>query len=292
MATFESDEKFISEIQENSGFQRYLMQGIAKDRVLRNIHTSLNDLGTPRRQRSFWKNRILPGVAALVLIFVGTGGVALAEGVNVLNVVVRFVHNITTGAAYGSGYGLEHTTVSLTIKTSDAASATKQRGSSGTTQQGHTLTQTQMMSDGGLFATGYNTQLNDYLGADKYPKLMGNKVVVSNIQAYSIERTKDIFYMYVSGYISGKNNQIINLDAYHKTGGDVIIQGQTLANIKKQIKVSGINATYVEFTNDKTLLSYLTWKSGSWIFVLRSNNVPESSLVQYAQGIESQVRSN
>lgn len=250
----------------------------------------------PVRKKSFWQKKAVPVAALVGCLFIGAGTVALADGVNVLNVVVQFVHNITNGGSYGAGYGLEDTAVSLNLKTN--VSATPANSTPGTMAQqstsgappAHEVSTTQIMSDGSLFDTGYNTQLDNYLGTPHYPKLMGDNVAVNHIQAYSIDRSQGIFYMYVGGYVPGSNDQTINLDVYNKTGGSVVINGQTLANIKQQVNVSGIDATYVEFTNNKTFLNYLTWKSGDWIFVLRSNNVPESSLVQYAQNIENQAK--
>ncbi|QQE79029.1 hypothetical protein [Alicyclobacillus sp. SO9] len=292
MTTCESDENLVEKLQRISGFQNHPMPELAKERVLSTIHASLHHQDNLQRKRFSWKKSVVSGIAGLAIIFAGTGTVALAEGVNVLNVVVRFVHNITSGSGYGAGYGLEHTAVSLTLKTSHSSSASHLKGASGTLQKAHMLTKTQMMTDGGLFATGYNTRLNHYLGTNKYPKLVGNNVSVSSIQAYSIDRGKDIFYMYVNGYIKGKRNQNMSVDVYHKTGGDVVINGQTLANVKRQLDVSGIKATYVEFTNDKSFLNYMTWKSGQWIFALHSSNVPESRLAQYARSIENQVKTS
>lgn len=294
MTSFNLDDKFIAELQQTVKFRKYPMPGASKDTVLQNIHAALGAKSDRRQKQSFWRKRIVSVTAAVVFACVGTWTVAWANGINVLDIVVHFVHNITKGGAFGTGYSLENTTVSLTLKgnsSSKASSTSSIVGTqSSTVTPAHALDSTQMMPDGGLFDTGYNTQLDSYLGTKQYPKLMVNNLVIKNIQAYSIDRSNDIFYMYVSGYVPKSDAQTVNLGVYHKTGGNVVIDGQTLSNIKQKVDIFGIDATYVSFTNKKSFLNYLTWKSGNWIFVLRSNNVPEKSLITYAQGLESQVK--
>ncbi|MCF8564630.1 hypothetical protein LLE49_07710 [Alicyclobacillus tolerans] len=264
-----------------------------KSLLWRNIDRQIDEGSSlpVRRKPPFFKKRAVSFAGLVACLCISTGTVAWADGVNVLNVVVQFINNITNGGGFGTGYGLEHTAVSLTLNTNNSSTTNQTKGQSGTVQQAQTLTTTQMMSDGGLFDIGYNSQLTSYLGTSNFPKLTGGTLLINNIQAYAIDRSKSIFYMYVNASIP-KSTQWVGLDVYHKTGGTVVINGQTLANIKKQVNISGITATYVDFTNNSTFLNYLTWKSGNWIFVLRSNNVDETNLVKYAQGIESQVESN
>lgn len=263
------------------------IQEVTSSILQRLEHSERREQTTSKFRRWSWKRRVASATTVLGCVLLGTGTVAYADGVNVLSVVVQFVHNITSGSGYGAGYGLENTAVSLTLPTSSEPSTPA--GAAGTVQQAHVLSSPQLMRNGGLFDTGYNAQLVKYLGTSQFPELIGENVTVGDIQAFSLDRMHGIFYMYVNGVVTGGHDQTIGLDVYHNTGGTVVINGQTTANIKQQVTLAGINATYVEFTNDQSFLNYLTWKSGAWIFVLRSNNVPKQMLVKYAQGIENQV---
>lgn len=240
-----------------------------------------------------WRKKAVSVAAVLGLVCIGTGSVAFADGVNFLNVIVRFAHNITNGGGVGTDYSLEHTAVNLSnIEKPTPAESEHTAVERYSTGDVTTLTTTQFMSGGGLFTPSYNNTLENYIGMKAFPKLNVDSIVVKDISAYTLNRHKQIFYMFVEGYVPHTKDQPMYLGLYHKTGGTVVIDGQTLANIKQQIKVSAIDATYIEFTNNQSFINYVTWKSGDWIFVLRSRDVPKQTLIKYANDIEKQVHAN
>jgi hypothetical protein len=234
--------------------------------ILQRLEQSEKQLpeSTTTSSRNFsWMMKAVSTVALLGVLLVGSGSmVAWANGKNILTVVVSFVHNITKGEGFGTGYSLANTKIKID------------------------------KTEGSIRETNYNSELNTFVGMSQIPKLEVDNISVQNINANMVDRGKQVFYIYADGYVPTGHNQTVHLGLFHNTGGDANIGGQSLENTKLTINLSGIDATYIEFTNNVTVNNFITWKSGDWIFVLRSTDVPKQKILKYAEEIQKQVTKN
>ncbi|SEC59347.1 hypothetical protein [Paenibacillus sp. GP183] len=230
--------------------------------ILNKLEQPELELAKVTTSRKFsWLKKVTSIVALVGVVLVGFGSIAAwASGTNMLNVAVKFVNNIRGGDAFGTSWGLQHTRMDLS-HVQDSIRENR-----------------------------YTDTLSTFIGTNQFPRLDVSDVIVNNISAFMVDRSKQAFYIFADGYLQNSKDEVVRLNLYHNTGGDVSISGQTLTNKQETMSLSGIEATYIEFTNDKSTNNFITWKSGDWIFVLFSSNVPKQQLVKYALDIENQMK--
>ncbi|MEC0246544.1 hypothetical protein P4H65_12170 [Paenibacillus chitinolyticus] len=196
--------------------------------------------------------------AAAVLIgsVIFVSGISFASGVNPFSVVVSFVHNIGQEKSFGSGYYFQDGG-----PYQDTADAKK------------------------LVLSGYGINLDQFIGTSDYLKLDADHFQVNDVVAYMVNREKQYFYVLAKGSTNGGHS--IGLDIYHNTNKSLYFEGQTTSDHKKDIDLSGIKATYIEFANANTggTTNYLTWKNGEWTVALHSIDSTEKVLAEAAQAI-------
>lgn len=250
------------------------------------VHKEIKRREKAKAHRKPLRRPLVSVAVTLGILLVVFNGVALATGHQPLDVIVRFSHVFGNGAA-GSGYSLKSPVLQKAHKSSPAATQKKGNEQSGIKAASSGGAHTKNI----LKLNNYNGTLNHFIGMTNYPRMNMTGVNISSVETVMVNQKKEVFYMFVDGYIKGPGKQSgsLTLDLYHNTPGNVSIDGQTTSKHKAKINLAGVKATYAGFTNKDSSTGYIAWRDGSWTFVLHSINISKKQLVKVAQTIENQV---
>jgi hypothetical protein len=113
---------------------------------------------------------------------------------------------------------------------------------------------------------------------------------VNYIWATWVDKDKQKFDLEVKASNSGTQKESIRLMLYHNQEGAIQFDGGTTSRDKKDIKVNGQNAMYINFTNGDSGQRCITWNQGAWIIVLSGSDLPEATLLQIAQNVDLQAQ--
>ncbi|MCL6600991.1 MAG: DUF4367 domain-containing protein [Alicyclobacillus macrosporangiidus] len=140
----------------------------------------------------------------------------------------------------------------------------------------------------------YNSLLSDFLGTDRFPKLNVDGAQVDWVEATMKDKAAHQFELDVTGVISVNGSRhLIRLVLYHNQAGSFQIDGDTSAsgNAKRTVKLNGLDATYITFTNGHTTHRYVTWNRGPWVMLL-TGDLPEDTFMQVAQSVDRQAQAD
>ncbi|QNR65166.1 hypothetical protein IAQ67_14715 [Paenibacillus peoriae] len=247
---------------------RYALNSSVKRNVLdrEKLHDRLlertNNSGSSKKK---WFKKIAPVFAAVSGLFILFTGATFATGQNPFYVIVNFVHNIGVGDTFGSSYYFEN-------------GLFKEEG-----------------NPNNLRLSNYHKELDNFIGMASYPKLPTDKITVTHVSASVSNKEKEKFYVIADGVTKAggytTEEYSLNLSIYHNANSTIHINGQTTSENQKTVSLSGVEATYIRFSNGNNRdISYITWKNGPWTVVVQSFEIPENDLIAMAQDINKQIR--
>lgn len=234
-----------------------------------------------------------------IMLLVVNSMVSAVMGESLFNVAVHWT-TVSRGDGFMTGYSLKPLTSSAESSQKNKQSQSKMNVEKPVQSTPITKTPTGAVRITGPTVSdtsfedihGYGKDLSDFLGTDQFPKLNMNNVQVDYILATWINKDNQEFDLEARGNILGMKKESIRLMLYHNQEGTINFGGGTTSKDKKDIKVNDQNATYISFTNGDSVQRYITWNQGSWIIVLSGSDLPEARLLEIAQNVDLQAKTN